>query len=57
MPGCVSLFYRMLLSKETFHRFNPAVWLVKRELQDVHEYEADASVLYQGIDAKRYQLL
>ena len=37
--------------------FNPAAWLVKRELQDVHEYEADASVLHQGVDAKKYQLL
>ena len=37
--------------------FNPVVWLVKRELQDVHEFEADESVINQGVDAKRYQLL
>jgi TonB-dependent SusC/RagA subfamily outer membrane receptor len=37
--------------------FNPAVWLLKRELRHVHEYEADASLLQQGIDAKKYQLL
>ena len=37
--------------------FNPAAWLLKRELQTVHEYEADAEVLDQGIDAKQYQLL
>lgn len=37
--------------------FNPAAWLLKRELQTVHEYEADADVLAQGIDAKQYQLL
>ena len=37
--------------------FNPAVWLVKSELQNVHEFEADESVINQGIDAKRYQLL
>ena len=37
--------------------FNPAAWLLKRELQTVHEYEADAEVLDQGIDVRQYQLL
>lgn len=37
--------------------FNPAVWLLKKELQEVHEYEADHGVLNQGIDATKYQLL
>lgn len=37
--------------------FNPAAWLLKRELQTVHEYEADAEVIAQGIDARQYQLL
>ncbi|MDM8234296.1 TonB family protein [Phocaeicola barnesiae] len=37
--------------------FNPAAWLLKQELQNVHEYEADEAVLRQGIDAKRYQML
>ena len=37
--------------------FNPAVWLVKSELQNVHEFEADESVINQGVDAKKYQLL
>ena len=37
--------------------FNPAAWLLKQELQTIHEYEADDSVLRQGIDAKKYQLL
>lgn len=36
--------------------FNPAVWLLKRELQTVHEYEADKWVVSKGIDAKAYQL-
>lgn len=40
-----------------FHWFNPAAWLLKLELQNIHEYEADERVLKQGIDAKRYQLL
>ena len=39
------------------HWFNPAVWLLKRELRDIHEYQADKGVLNQGIDATKYQLL
>lgn len=37
--------------------FNPVAWLFKRELQSIHEYEADEAVLNQGADAKQYQLL
>ncbi len=37
--------------------FNPAIWLLKRELQELHEYEADEAVLRTGVDATRYQLL
>jgi len=40
-----------------FHWFNPAAWLLKQELQNIHEYEADEYVLNKGIDAKKYQLL
>ncbi len=40
-----------------FHWFNPAAWLLKQELQHIHEYEADEHVLSAGIDAKKYQLL
>ncbi|MDE5677118.1 M56 family metallopeptidase [Phocaeicola sp.] len=40
-----------------FQWFNPASWLLKQELQNIHEFEADESVIEQGIDAKRYQLL
>lgn len=40
-----------------FHWFNPVVWLLKRELQEIHEYEADDEVLKKGIDATKYQLL
>ena len=39
------------------HWFNPVIWLLKRELQDIHEYEADCGVINQGIDATKYQLL
>ena len=37
--------------------FNPAAWLLRQELQNIHEYEADDTVLSQGINAKEYQLL
>ena len=40
-----------------FQWFNPAAWLLKQELQNIHEYEADEWVISQGIDAKKYQLL
>ncbi len=40
-----------------FHWFNPAAWLIKQEMQNIHEYQADESVIKQGIDAKKYQLL
>lgn len=37
--------------------FNPFSWLLRREIQSVHEYQADEQVLNNGIDAKQYQLL
>ena len=40
-----------------FQWWNPAAWLLGRELRLVHEYEADEAVLNQGINAKQYQLL
>lgn len=39
------------------HWFNPAAWLLMRELREVHEFEADRGVLSHGIDATQYQLL
>ena len=35
--------------------FNPAAWLLKRELEAIHEYEADSATLRQGFDARQYQ--
>lgn len=40
-----------------FQWYNPAMWLIDKELQDIHEYEADSFVIDSGIDAKQYQLL
>lgn len=37
--------------------WNPAAWLLRRELMLVHEYEADEAVLQRGVDARQYQLL
>ena len=37
--------------------FNPAMWLLRRELRAIHEYEADEAVLRSGVDAREYQML
>lgn len=48
------VYFELLL---LFQWFNPAIWLLKRELKDIHEYQADMSVLQSGINATKYQLL
>lgn len=40
-----------------FQWFNPVVWLLKQELEMVHEYQADAYVLKKGVNAQKYQLV
>lgn len=40
-----------------FQWYNPAIWLLRRMLREVHEYEADRHVLYEGFDSRAYQLL
>lgn len=42
---------------EVMQWFNPFVWLLSSSLSDVHEYEADAEVLKNDIDARSYQML
>ena len=42
---------------EVLQWFNPFVWMLSNDIQDIHEYEADLAVLRQGIDAKNYQRL
>ena len=37
--------------------FNPVLWVVRRTLRDLHEFEADRLVLEQGTDAYAYQCL
>ena len=36
--------------------FNPAAWLLKKELQIIHEYEADEDVICNGMNASIYLL-
>lgn len=40
-----------------FQWYNPFIWLIKKELQNVHEFEADKLSIESGINAKEYQLL
>ena len=40
-----------------FQWWNPAAWLLCRELRQVHEYEADEAVLNSNVDVKQYQML
>lgn len=35
--------------------FNPAVWMLRRDLCSLHEFEADADVLASGFDTDTYQ--
>ncbi len=37
--------------------FNPAAWLLKAELQNTHEFEADETVIREGVDIRQYQML
>lgn len=40
-----------------FQWFNPAAWLLKYALQQVHEFQADDAVLASGVNSRNYQLL
>ncbi|MBR5725549.1 MAG: TonB family protein [Muribaculaceae bacterium] len=40
-----------------FQWWNPAAWLLCRELRQVHEFEADEAVLNEHVDVKQYQML
>ena len=40
-----------------FQWFNPAIWMLRSDLQELHEYEADDAVLSSGTDIKEYQYL
>ena len=42
---------------EILQWFNPFVWLLSIDLQNLHEFEADAFVIRHGEDTRNYQLL
>ena len=48
------LFFELLVLLQWF---NPVIWLLKKELKYIHEYQADSSVLESGINVTKYQLL
>lgn len=35
--------------------FNPFVWLVRRELRDIHEFQVDSAILENGLEVSKYQ--
>ena len=37
--------------------YNPAAWAEREELRDIHEYQADESVIESGVNVKEYQML
>ena len=37
--------------------FNPAIWMLRADLKELHEYEADDAVLRSGANLKEYQYL
>ena len=37
--------------------FNPAIWMLRADLQELHEYEADDTVLRGGANIREYQYL
>ena len=41
----------------SFQWFNPAIWMLRADLQELHEYEADDAVLRSGTNLKEYQYL
>ena len=41
----------------SFQWFNPAIWMLRADLQELHEYEADDAVLRSGANLKEYQYL
>ena len=42
---------------EVLQWFNPCIWMLDSSLREVHEYEADAEVLTQGVALQNYQSL
>ncbi len=54
---CHSLDVLLFSIVTVIHWYNPLVWLARAELKMLHEYEADDSVINQGVNTADYQLL
>lgn len=56
---CLGHSWDMLLCELTCRMLWPVpfAWMLRRDLRDVHEYQADRSVLRGGINDREYQLL
>ena len=52
-----SLDLILFLPLQILFWWNPLMWITREELRLLHEYEADESVIQNGIDATQYQLL
>lgn len=52
-----SLDLLLLALVQTLQWWNPLVYILGGSMRDVHEYEADESVLRHGVSARDYQLL
>ena len=42
---------------QLFQWFNPVMYLLQKELEMIHEYQADRAVLESGADARQYKLM
>ncbi len=52
-----SWMHYIVMNRRDYEEFNPAMWMLRMDLRAIHEYEADAAVLSQGINARQYQYL
>ena len=52
-----SLDVLLISTIAAFQWFNPAIWMLLADLQELHEYEADDAVLRAGTPIKDYQYL
>ncbi len=47
----------LLESVLIFQWFNPFLWLLRRKLKEIHEFQADRAVLHQGVSPVNYKRL
>ena len=52
-----SLDLLLLDMMQVFQWFNPVMFLLQKELEMIHEYQADRAVLESGADARQYKLM